>query len=102
MVGRHARKVAAIGLHFLQAVEVRIVAIGAAAHPQGAELAAEGQCGQVALATPAGHQGVAGDAFLGGGRRGETQVEVALLGGELAERAHGHAVGHGQSSVHCT
>jgi hypothetical protein len=41
------------------------------------------------LAAARRHHGVAGDAFLGGGRGREAQVEVALLGRELAQGAHG-------------
>ncbi|MNQ49119.1 hypothetical protein D3C85_630150 [compost metagenome] len=102
VVGRHALEVTSIGLHFLQAAARRVVAIGATAHPQGAEFAAEGQLGLVALASAAGHQCVAGHAFLGSGGGSEAQVEVAAFRGEFAERTHGDVVGHGQSGAHCT
>ncbi|MDT4831904.1 hypothetical protein FQZ97_654350 [compost metagenome] len=102
VVGRHALEVAAVGLHFLQAALRRVVAIGATAYPQRTELAAEGQLGLVALATAAGHQDMAGHAFLGGGCGREAQVEVAAFRGEFAECTHGYAVGHGQVCAHCT
>ncbi|MCY1228633.1 hypothetical protein D9M72_409600 [compost metagenome] len=94
VIVRHALEVATVGLHLFQAVLRRVVAVGAAAYPQRPVLAAQDHFRLVALAAAGGDQGVAGDAFLGGGRRGEAQIEVATLGGELAERTHGDAVAH--------
>ena len=45
-------------------------------------------------AAPTDHHAVSGHTLGGGGRGGEAQVEVTLLGGELAQRAHGHGVAH--------
>ncbi len=100
-----AGQVTAVGLHLFQTVACRVVAVGATAHLQRAERAGQGHFALVAVAPPGRHQGVAGDAFLGRGRGGEAQVEVAALGGEFAQGPHRHAVGHaGRASVsaHCT
>ncbi|MNP29666.1 hypothetical protein D3C76_1227000 [compost metagenome] len=101
VVLRDARHVAAVGLDLFQQVFQRVESIGAAADHQSGILATQRQLGDVADAAPRDHGGVTGDAFLGGGRRGETQVEVALLGGEFAQRAHGDGIGHA-ASLHCT
>ena len=92
VVGRLQGEVTAVGLDFLQAVRLRIVAIRPAAHLQVAVASAQRHLALVVSGAPGGHQGMSGDAFQGAGRRGEAQVEVAALGGELAKRAHRHLV----------
>ena len=96
VVGGHQIEITAEGFHLLQAVALGVVAIGAAAHFQVFELATQSDLVFVALAPATGHHGVAGDAFLGGGRRREPQVQVAGLGRELAQGAHRHGVGVGR------
>ncbi|SST12649.1 Uncharacterised protein [Acinetobacter baumannii] len=92
MVGRLQGEVAAVGLDFLQAVRLRIVAIRPAAHLQVTVASVQRHFALVVSGAPGGHQGMSGDAFQGAGRRGEAQVEVAALGAELAKRAHRHLV----------
>src|SRR5690606_35854708 len=51
------------------------------------------------------HQRMALDALLRRGRGREAQVQVALLGGEFAQRAHGDGIAHGPlpgALRHCT
>ncbi|CAM5580660.1 hypothetical protein SSTU70S_03028 [Stutzerimonas stutzeri] len=102
MVGRLAGEVAAEGLDLLQAVALRIVAIGPTAHGERTERAFQGDFALVAHAPARGDLGVTGDAFQRGGRGREAQVEIALLGGELAERPHGNPIVHAALSAHCT
>ncbi|MNH01920.1 hypothetical protein D3C79_611450 [compost metagenome] len=94
-----ARQVATVGLDFFETVEPRVVTVGAAAHLQCRILAFETDFGLIALAAPGHHPTVPADALLGRGRRGETQVEIADLGAEFAQRPHRHTVAHG---AHCT
>ena len=92
-VGGHRVQIAAKGLDLLDAPALRVVAVGAAAHGQAVELAADADFGFVAvtpLSPPRGDDRVAGKALKRGGRRREAQVEIAGLGRELAQRADGH------------
>ena len=96
VVGGHQVEITAEGFHLFQSVALGVVAVDAAAHFQVFELATQRDLVFVTLAPAAGHHGVACDAFLGGGRRREPQVQVAGLGGELAQGAHRHSVGVGR------
>ncbi|MCY1520962.1 hypothetical protein D9M68_557570 [compost metagenome] len=93
-----ARDVAAVGLDLFQQVALGVVAVGAAADHQARILAGQRQFGEVAGAAPGDHRGMPGHALGGGRRRGEAQVEVALLGGEFAQRAHRDGVAHAGSA----
>lgn len=100
VVVRLAGQVAAMGLDLFQAVARRDVAVGTSAHLQIAENALQCHLRLVALAPPRNYPPVPGNALLGSGRRGETQVEVTDLGREFAKRAHRDLVGH--AAAHCT
>ena len=71
---------------------MRIVAIGAAAHVQILVVARQTQLGLVAFVAARSHQRMAGDAFLYTRRGREKKVQVALLGGEFAQRPNGNDV----------
>ena len=92
MVGGLGVEVAAIGLHLFEAVAVRVVAVRPAPHLEFLVLAFQDHFVLVVRAAPRGDRAMAGDAFLGAGRRGKTQVEVADLGRELTQCAHRHGV----------
>jgi hypothetical protein len=96
-----AGELAAEGLHLLDQVLVRVVAVGAAAHVQQAVVAFERDFGAVMLAPPRRHHGVAGDAFEGGGGGREAQVEVALFCRELAQGPYSNGVAGQAASCHC-
>jgi hypothetical protein len=100
VVGGDAGKLAAVGLDLFKQVLRRVVAVGAAAHRERPVLAAERHLGLVAGTAPAGDDTMSGDAFLGCGRGREAQVEVALFGGELAQRPHCNDVTQAACS-HC-
>ncbi|MNQ42036.1 hypothetical protein D3C85_557300 [compost metagenome] len=105
VVLRNARDVAAVGLDLFQAVVVRGIAVGPAAHLQAQVFAGERQLRLVARAAPGDHDGVAAHALLGGRRGGEAQIQVADLGGEFAQRAHRDLVVDGlwaHASAHST
>ena len=94
VVGGLARQVAAVGLDFFELVLARVVAVGASAHMQRAEITGQADFALIFFATAAGDDGVAFNAFLRGGRGREAQVQVALLGGELAQGTDGNRVAH--------
>ena len=83
VVGRLFVQVAAIGFHLFQLVAVRVVAIRPAPDFQLLVFALQRDFILVMGAAPRGHGAVADNPFLGTGRRGKTQVEVADLGGEF-------------------
>ena len=95
VVGRHGSQIALEGLDLVEPPRRGVVAIGPAAHHQVAEAARQRQLGQVARRPARSHLQVAGDTLLRRGRRREAQVQVALLGRKLAQRAHGHRAGCG-------
>ncbi len=102
MVVRLTGEVAPVGLDLFQAVCCRVVAIRAATYLQVAVVAFQRHFPFIAFATASRDLPMAGDTFLRGGRGGETQVQIALLGGELAERANGDPIAHGDAPAHCT
>ena len=93
VVGRHGCQLALEGLDLVEPLRRGVVAIGPAAHLQVAEACRQRQFGQVTRRPARSHLQVAGDALLRRGRRREAQVQVALLGRKLAQRAHGHGAG---------
>eukprot|EP01022_Parablepharisma_sp_SALTPOND_P029704 TRINITY_DN743_c2_g1_i1.p1 TRINITY_DN743_c2_g1~~TRINITY_DN743_c2_g1_i1.p1 ORF type:complete len:1374 (+),score=494.59 TRINITY_DN743_c2_g1_i1:672-4793(+) len=105
MIVGDAGQLAAIGLHLFQQGPRGVVAIGATAYLQGAMLTRQRHFALVGLAAPAGHDSVTGHTLLRGRRGREAQVEVALLGGELAQGPHRDgiacAIAHAASAVHC-
>ena len=92
VVGRHALQIALEGLDFLDLCVRKIETIGPSAHAQMPILAADGDLGLIARAAPRRHALVAGNALLRGGRGREAQVQVALPGRVIAQRAHGDGV----------
>ena len=98
-VFRDVIRAPANGLDLFQAAVTRVVAVGTAAHAQRADLPFQRHFSFVVLPAAAGHQALAAQAFLCGGRRREAPVEVAALGGELAQRAHRHRVAPVQAAV---
>ncbi|MNN26961.1 hypothetical protein D3C81_1404820 [compost metagenome] len=99
VVFRDAGDVAAVGLDLLEEVLPRVIAIGAAADHQARPGADQGQLGLVVRAAARHHRLVPGNAFLGGRRGGEAQVEITFLGGELAQGAHGYRIGHAPAQL---
>ena len=99
VVGGHRVEFAAVGLDFFELAARRVVAIGAAPHVQRPEVAAQADFALVIVVAPARDGGVAGHAFLRRGRGGKAQVQVAHLGREFAQGAHGDRVLHAPS--HC-
>ena len=87
---------AADGLHLLQAAASRVVAVGPAAHAQRATHGFQRHLRLVVQRASAGHDGLALQAFQGGGGGGETAVQIAALGRELAQAAHRDGVGPGR------
>ena len=69
------------------------IAIGTAANRQAFVVAFQRDFALVAGVTARRHQRMTGDAVLRRRGRGETQVQVAMLGGELAQGPDGDAVG---------
>ncbi|MNQ89976.1 hypothetical protein D3C85_1053010 [compost metagenome] len=102
VVGRLFAQVTAVGLDLFQAVLPRVIAIRPALDRQGLILALKGDFTLVTLAAPRGHRAVPDNALQRSGRRREAQVEVADLGGELAQRPHRNAVAQASCSAHCT
>ncbi|MNH11283.1 hypothetical protein D3C79_707920 [compost metagenome] len=102
MIIRLARQVAAVGLDFLQAIELRVIAVGPAAHLQGAKLPFKADLSLESRPTPGHHPLMAADALLGRGRRSEAQVQIAHLGAELAQCSHCHAITHGVGVIQRT
>ncbi|MNN22526.1 hypothetical protein D3C81_1358850 [compost metagenome] len=102
VIGRLLTQVATVGFDFFQAGLRRVVAVRPALDLQLQKLAFEHHFALILFAAPRGHSAVAGDAFQRRGRWGEAQVEVAGLGGELAQCAHGNAVAQAPCSAHCT
>jgi hypothetical protein len=100
VVVAHAGKLAAVGLDLFEQVLLRVVAVGPSAHMQRPEVARKADLGLIARPAPRADHGVSGHAFLGGGGGREAQVEVALLGGKFAQRAHGDHVTQAASSDH--
>ena len=94
VVGRLPGQIAAMGLDFFELVAVRIVAIGPAAHRQSAVFKLQRDLGLIADAAPCGDSLVAGNSLARGRRGGEAQIEVALLGGEIAQGPHGNHILH--------
>lgn len=94
VIVRLAGEVAAVGLDLFQPVACRVVAIGTAAHPQALVFTLQHHLRLIAGAALGHHPAVPGNTFLGTGRRREAQVEVADLGAEFAQGAHGHGVAH--------
>jgi hypothetical protein len=92
VIGGDGFQAAAKRLDLLQHMAVRVVAIGPATHLQVLVLARQGHLGLVLGPTARGHQRVALAALLRGGSRCEPQVQIARLGRELAQGAHGHGV----------
>src|SRR5690606_17933560 len=98
MVGRLAAQVAPVGLDLLQAVELRVVAVGPTTYPQARVVPFEGYFRLVALPPPGRHPTMTGNPLLGRGRWREAQVKVANLGAELAQGTDGHGIGHAAAS----
>ena len=83
---------AADGLDLFQATAARVVAVGAPPHAQGSAHAFERDLRLVVGAPARSHQLLAVEALQRGGRGREAAVQVARLGGELAQAAHRHGV----------
>jgi hypothetical protein len=100
-----AREIAAMGLDFLEPVALRIVAVGAAvgaaANRQMFVETGQRNFGFVMFAAARDHDLVTDHALQRRRRRCETQIEIAALGGEFAQRAHGDGVIHA-APCHCT
>ena len=92
MVGGLPLQIATKGFDFFQAVTAGIVTIGPATHMQVAVVTGQGYFPLITLTATAGDGGVPGNALLSGGRRGETQIQVAAFGGELRQGAHRHGI----------
>ena len=88
MIAGHALEVALVGLDLLELVEVGVVAVGAAAHEDVAELPGQRDLGLVVRMPARGDDEMAGHALDRGWRRREALVEVADLGCEFAQAAH--------------
>ena len=88
-------------LHLLQAAASRVVAVGPAAQAQRAAHRFQRDLRLVVQRASAGHDGLSLQAFQGGGRGGETAVQVAALGRELAQAAHRDGVGPGAPARRC-
>ncbi|MNM59535.1 hypothetical protein D3C81_707900 [compost metagenome] len=101
VVGGHGVQVAPVCLDFFQLAPRRVVAIGAAPHVQGSEVAGQADFALVIIVAPARDGGVARHAFLRRGRRREAQVQVARLGREFAQGAHGDRVGVAAHAAAC-
>jgi len=84
MVGRHEVEVALEGLDLFKHLPLRFEIVGAPAHHQVLVLGTQRYLGAMGRRTTRRHRLVPGDALLRSWRRGEAQVQVALLGGELA------------------
>ncbi|MND95982.1 hypothetical protein D3C80_882540 [compost metagenome] len=97
VIGRLTRQIATVRLDLFQAIAARVIAIGAAPHPEGFELAFKGDFRLVASSPPCHHPLMPFDTLLGGGRWREAQVQVADLGAELTQGAHRYAVAQGVS-----
>ena len=98
---RHGMQVAAVGLDLLQATGVGVEPVGAAAHHEVAVPARQPDLRLVALAAPRRDHGMARHALQRGGRGREAQVEIPLLGSELAKGADGDRVCHSLSIFPC-
>ena len=103
VVGGHGIQVAPVSLDFFQLAPRRVVAIGAPAHVQRPKVAGQADFALVIVVAPARDGGVAGHAFLRRGRGREAQVQVAHLGREFAQGAHGDRVPAGAhvATCHC-
>ncbi|MNV19571.1 hypothetical protein D3C71_1104420 [compost metagenome] len=83
------------GLDLVDALLRGVVAIGPAAHAQALVTAAQCHLGAVACTPARRCHRMARYALQRGGCGRKAQVQVALFGGELAQLAHRHGVGHG-------
>ena len=92
MVARDEFEVAAVGLDLFEQPFAVIEAVGSSSNDEFSKGASDGNFGSVRRPAARGHGLVARPAFLRGRRRGEPQIEVALLGREFAELANGHRV----------
>ena len=101
VVGGHGVQFAPVGLDFFQLAPRRVVAIGAAPHAQRPEVAAQADFTLIIIVAPARDGGVARHAFLRRGRGREAQVQVAHLGREFAQGAHGDSVGMAAHAAAC-
>ena len=108
LLGGDRLKLAAIGLDLFNEVPSGVITVGPTAHGQWAVLAAADHLAPGVGPPPAGHQCMAGQAFLPGGGRTKAQVEVASAGGEFAQFTHAHHIagadricraGHGSEMV---
>ena len=88
MIRRHALEGAAMGLHLFEPVRGAVVTVDAAAHREALVGARHADLGLVIHRPALRNDPMSGDSFLRGGRRREAKIEIALLGRELAERAH--------------
>ncbi len=102
VVGGLGIKVAAVGFDFFQAIGIGVVAVCPAPYLELLVLAF--QCYFVLVVRTAARRdcAVAHDTFLGAGRRGKAQVQVADLGRELTQCAHGHVVAQAGCSAQRT
>ena len=82
------------GLDLVDALLVRVIAIGPPAHLQTLVLACQGHLGPVTAASACCGHCVARHTFKRRGRGGKAQVQVPLLGRELAQLTHRHGVDH--------
>jgi hypothetical protein len=101
MVVGNGAELAAIRLDLFHLVQAGVVTVRPAANLQGTEGIGEAQFGLVALAATSGDELMPRHALLRGGRRREAQVEVAALGGELAQRAYRDGVGGLVGHIYC-
>src|SRR5687767_14398161 len=90
MIVRHAGEVAAISFAFVQPAFLVVITVGATANPQRFVGAFERYFRFVLAAATGGDDLMAGDAFSRARSRRKAQIQVAALGGELAEHAHGN------------
>ena len=108
MVGAHAVQRAMVGLDFFQLTCLRIESVGSAAHLQVTVLSDQADLCLIVLASAGLHQDVAGFPLKRAGCGREAQIEVTLARRELAQRTHGHGIGHAMPSAanpasrHCT
>jgi len=88
----YGMQVTAVGFDFFELVFVGVVAVRAAAYPQTFEVGFKTDFSLVTFTPPCGDQRMAGNTFLRGRRRRETQIKIALFGRELAQRSNSYKV----------
>jgi hypothetical protein len=84
----HGVQVAAKGFDLFQPIRVSVIAVRTAPNAQVFKLARQIQFRLIPRPAPCHHHALPHHAFECSGRRREAQIEITLLGRELAERAH--------------